>query len=143
MKRYRRVMIPLPPWQVVKALAYQLRNAPCLVDVRESFTATGVIIGQALMVQAEQVQDRGMVICHLGATLDRPVTEVIGGPVGLASPDPATCHPDTKTVWMMIPALVATLGLVTSKFGTWSPAKLTAPLDECGIQQASLLQILQ
>ena len=50
--------------------AYQFPNDPCLVDIGKSFAAPVMFIDKLLVLQAKQVQDRGMVICHLGAIFD-------------------------------------------------------------------------
>src|SRR5262249_39577028 len=54
------------------------------LDVGEPHVAAGVAISQLLVVQAEQVQDRGVPVVDMDLALDGLVTVIVRGPVGEA-----------------------------------------------------------
>ena len=61
--------------------------------VGQAKIAAGLTIRQALVVEAEQVQQRGVEIMEMDRVLNRPKTEFIGGPVRHSPFGPATGEP--------------------------------------------------
>ena len=79
----------------------------------------GVAVGQPLVVDAEQVQDRRVQIVDMYFVDHRVIAVVIGFTIGQATTDPAARHPDREPMGIVI-ASVAILG-------SGSPAELSAP----------------
>ena len=88
---------------------------------------------EALEVEAEQVEDRGVEVGDVAAVGDGVVAEVVGGAVGLAALDPAAGEPDGEAVGVMVAAVLA--------LGAGSPAELATPDDQGLFEQAALLQV--
>src|SRR4051794_37648209 len=64
------------------------------VDVGQTEVAAAVVEGQPLMVEAEQMQYRGVPVVNMHRVLDRLVAELVGRPIGQPAPDAAAGHPD-------------------------------------------------
>ena len=57
------------------------------VDVGQSEVTPGIAIGQALVIESQQVKQSGVEIVHVDLVLDRLVAELVGGAVGEAGLD--------------------------------------------------------
>src|SRR5690348_6779568 len=69
----------LPPWLPSKDLFHYLAG-----HVGQALVPAAVAEGQALVVQAEQVQDGGVEVVDAHLPLDRPHAELVGRPDGPA-----------------------------------------------------------
>ena len=94
-----------------------------------------VEVGQSRVVQAHQVENRGVEVGDMATVVDGIETELVGRSNGLAALDPRTGQPHCETVGIVIAA-----GLVDS-FAGRSPAELAAPDDQCLIPQSRSFQV--
>ena len=74
------------------------RSRQNLVDhstmhVGQSEVAAGLMKGEPFVIQAEQVQDRGLQVMDVDRILGDVEAEFVGGSVGLAGLDPSACEP--------------------------------------------------
>ena len=113
----------------------QSREDLGVVDVREPLVAAVVGEGEAVEVEAEQVEDRGVEVGDVAAVGDGVVAEVVGRAVGLAALDSAAGEPDGEAVGVVVAAVLA--------LGAGGPAELAAPDDQRLVEQAALLQVGQ
>ena len=90
---------------------------------------------QPLMVQAQQVQDRGMQIVHVDFVGDGFESQFVGGPVCDAAFEAASGQPGGKTLGVMITAIGA--------LGKRCASELTAPPNQSVVEQATLFQVSQ
>ena len=56
------------------------------VDIGQPEVAAAVAVGQPLVVDAQQVQDRGVQVVDVDAVLDGVHAELVGGAVGRSRP---------------------------------------------------------
>ena len=105
------------------------------MDVGQAEISALETIGQLGVVEAEQVQDRGVQVVHVNEVLYDVEAEIVGCPDGDAGFDTAAGQPHRKGVGMMIAAII----VVTLNHG--SAAEFTAPHDERVVEHAALLEI--
>src|SRR3954454_10375607 len=95
-----------------------------------------MVIAEALMIDAEEVQEGGVEIVNGGDVLHGPVAEVVGGAVAEAAFHTRSGHPDGEAVRIMITTVGAFLkGGHAAKFGH--------PNDEGVLHQAARLHVLE
>ena len=82
------------------------------------------------MVQAHEVQDRGMQIMDMGAVFHGRQAEFVGGTIGETGFDSATSHPDGETIVVVIASFLA--------FGGRCSSKLSAPNYQRFVEQTAL-----
>lgn len=101
----------------------------------ETVFATGVPVFQVVGGQPHQVQDRGVQVSEVNFAFDRPSTCVIGFAVDMATFNAAASHPEREAVRVVT-------GLVFAVFGREPrSSKLTAPDNQCVIEQPALFEI--
>ena len=105
------------------------------VDVGEAEIAAGVVVGEALVVEAEGVEEGGVEVVHVDRVFHGAVTEVVGGAVGESTPDAAAGHPDGENVRVVVTAIVV--------FGHRGAAELATPEDEGVVEEAALVEVLE
>src|SRR5687767_3307090 len=91
-------------------------------------------MGQARMIEAEEVENRGVEIVDVDAIADAVEAEVVAFTVHEAAFHAAAREPQGEAVWMMIAAVAAALHHRRA-------AELSAPHDERVVEQAALLEI--
>src|SRR5262245_3951656 len=101
------------------------------VDVGQPKIAARIAVRESLVVEPEQVQNRGVQIVDVHAILDRAEAELIGRAMHVAAADAAASEPRRKTPMIVIAtvdlALVCTfLGQLHGRCTT----ELAAPDDE-------------
>src|SRR5579883_857028 len=74
----------------------QFANDPA-VDVGQAHVAAAVEIGQERMVEAQQVQDRGVQVVDVDLDVDGSVAELVGHPVSMAPSDAPAGQPGGET----------------------------------------------
>ncbi len=74
------------------------------VDVGQAEVASGVTIGQLLVVEAHQVQNRGVKIMNVHALIHCSKAEVIASPVNGPAFYSAACQPHGEAMIVVIPA---------------------------------------
>ena len=93
-------------------------------DVGEAEVAAGVAVGEAFVVEAQQVEHGGVQVVDAHGVLDRAEPELVGGAMSHAAPDAATRQPDAEAVVVVV---AAELGLAaTSASPTATPAATSA-----------------
>src|SRR5690349_8788849 len=95
-------------------------------------------MGEPRVVEAEQVQHRGMEIMNMDGILRDVVGEIVRRSVGQAALDAATGHPQREAARMMITAKAVLLDLALA---VTRAAELTAPNDQRVVEQAALFQV--
>src|SRR5262245_1239585 len=80
------------------------------IHVRQSVIAAGVAVSQRLVVQTQEVQDRGMQIVDVNAAADHLVTKLIGFPVAKTAADAAASQKCRKTFGLMFAAVLLQRG---------------------------------
>jgi hypothetical protein len=98
-------------------------------DISKSFIASVMPIGEALVIEAEQVQDGGVNVVNVGEAFRGAEADRIGGADDLASLDPAAGEPHREAVRIVISA--------RGSFGHRRSAELTAPDNQGRIQKAA------
>lgn len=108
------------------------------MHVGEAEITAGVAVGEALVVDAEEVQDGGVDVVDIDGSFDRKVAEVVELTVAGAGAQACTGHPNGEAPGMMVAAWFS-----ATAFGVWRAAKLGGENDERVFQQAATFQILQ
>lgn len=96
--------------------------------IRQPHVAASESEGEALVIDAEEVEHRGVEVVDLGAVLDDLVAVVVGLAVDRASLDAASGEPDAEAERVVI-AAVASLG-------ERGAAELAGPDDEASGREA-------
>lgn len=109
------------------------------VDIRQPVVAALEEIGQALVVDAEEVEEGGMEVVDMDRILRYVVAKLVRRAIGKAWADAATGKPKGETAGMVVPAIV-----VTGQFplAVGGPAKFPAPDNEGVVQEPALLEVL-
>ena len=76
------------------------------VNIGQAITAALEFVGETLVIDAEQVHDRGLQVMDVQAVRGDVVAELAGFPVNGSGFDSAACHPDAETARMMVAAKV-------------------------------------
>ena len=92
------------------------------VDVGEAVIPAGVAVGELLVVEAHEVEDRGIHVVDVDAVLDGREPELVGGAVAKTFLHPAAGHPGGVAVVVVVATLLA--------LGGRGAAKFAAPDDE-------------
>ncbi len=91
------------------------------------------VVGQARVVQAELVQDRGLEVVRGDDIVGGAVADLVGAAVGHAALDSAAGEPDREALAVVVSARVVVEGSLADR----EPADLAAPVDERGVQKAA------
>ncbi len=67
------------------------------MHIGEAEITSGVLVGQFLVIEPKQMQNRRVKIVHVHLVQHRFVPKLIGSPVGVASFRPATSQPNGET----------------------------------------------
>ena len=113
-----------------------LTTSPC--HVREAEVAALVVVGQLLMVDAQQVHHGRVQVVHRDRVLGDVVAEVVG--LAVVSGRPSRRRPPSTSVklppWWSRPGVLDDAAL-----GVGGPAELAAEHHQGVVQQAALLQV--
>ena len=105
------------------------------VDVGQAHVAAAEAVGESLVIDAQEVQDRGVEVVDLDLVLDGVVAVVVGGAVDGAAFDPAAGQPDGEAVGVV----VAAVGSLRHR----GAAEFAAPDDQGRVEQAARLEVLE
>ena len=105
------------------------------LDVGQPHVAAGVAIGQALVVEPEQVEDRRVQIVHVHRVLDGLVAELVGLAVG----DPWLDAPAGQPEGEPLVVVVAAVGVLAVR----RAAELAAPDHQRLVEQPPRAQVRQ
>ena len=103
------------------------------MNIGQSEVPTLEAIGQAFVVDPEQVQHGGVQVMDMDFVLHGTVAKFICCSPGKAGLDSTTCHPARKAHDMVV---------ASRTLSHWRASKFSTPDDQCLIEHASLLQIL-
>ena len=103
------------------------------VDVGEAEVAAGVAVGEAFVVEAEEMQDGGVPVVDVHLVVNGFVAVVVRHAVVHAAFDAAASHPHGEAFVVVVPAIGA--------LAVRGAAKLAAPDDEGVFQEAALLEV--
>ena len=109
------------------------------MDVGEAKTPALEEVGQALMVNAEQMEEYGVKVKDVDGVLDDVIPEFARFAVDEVRLDPAAGHPNRETARVMIASVI---GGGEFALGIIGASKFAAPDDERIVQQTALFQIL-
>ena len=104
-------------------------------DVGQSEVATGIAVGELLVVETQEVEDGGVEVVDSNPTFDGLEAELVGGSVDESSFHATAGHPHREAERVMV-AAVAVLG-------DGCPAELAAPDHQGVVEQPSTLQVGQ
>src|SRR5262249_35299780 len=90
-----------PPW------SGDDRRYDVAVNVSQAEIAAGVTVGQLLVIEPQQVQDRRVQIVHVNFVLDRAEAEIVGRPVGGPALHPAASQPRREAPVIVIAPISA------------------------------------
>ena len=119
--------------------AHHLLDDARLLDAGQPLIEPLVAVGEALVVDAEQVQHRGVEVADVDRVLDDVVAEVVGLAVDRAALRAAAGHPHREAARVVVAAVVR---LRQPALAVDRPAELAAPDDERASKQALALQVL-
>src|SRR3954447_3951653 len=105
------------------------------VDVGQAEVAAGVAIRQTLVVEPEQVEDRGVQVVIVHLVLDRGEPELVGPAVADAPLHAAAGQPDRISLGVVVAAV--------GPLGVRRAAELGAPEDQRVVEQAADLEVGQ
>src|SRR5262249_24533403 len=91
------------------------------VDVGQAEVAAGVAVGELLVVEAEEVEDRGVEVVDVDLVRDRGEAELVGGAVDVAAAGAAAGQPHRESVMVVVAAGEG------RQLGDGCPAELAAP----------------
>ena len=104
------------------------------VDVGQPEVAAGVFVGQRLVIEPQQMEDRRVQIVEVHAVFHCGDAVLVGGAVGHAALHAAAGHPEAEAGGVVVAPVVL--------LDVWRAAKLAAPDDESLVEQSAFLQIL-
>ena len=108
------------------------------MHIRQPEAPALVTVGEALVVDAEQVQDGGLEVVDVHAAVGDVVAEVVGFAVDVAGPGAAAGHPHGKATGMVVAAVVVVGEPALREAGT---AEFAAPDDQRVFEQAALFEV--
>src|SRR5690606_14313377 len=93
------------PWPAPRGRSRgdELPDHPAL-DEGQALVAPQVRVGQAVLVQAELVQARGVEVAEVAGLLDGPQADRVGGADDLAAPDAAAGQPHREAEVVVVAA---------------------------------------
>src|SRR5262245_38395239 len=86
------------------------------VDIRQPVIAAAVVVGEPGMIQAEQVQDRGVQVVEVHLALSGRARQRVAGAVTEAAFHPTAGHPHRVATIVMIPSIAVLAGGGASEF---------------------------
>lgn len=87
------------------------------------------------MIQAQQVQDRGVQVVDAHSVFDDVPAEFVGCAIGQASSDAAPGQPHRESKWMMVATILP--------FSGWRATEFASPDHQRFVEQAARFQIVQ
>jgi len=116
----------------------QLLHHPRRLAVGQRHFLAVAAIDEPAVVEAEQVQQRRLVVVVVDHVLHGMVAEVVGGAVDMAGPEAAPCQPVRKAERVVIAADALQTGVVLDDR---QPAHFAAPVDHRRIEQTAALEV--
>lgn len=110
------------------------------VDVREAVMPSLELVGEFLVLDAQQVEKSGLEIVHVNFVFDGIEANVVGCPVSDAGFDSSTRHPDGEGVGVVVAAPLFAISHLTLQEGRAS--EFSTPDHKGVIEEPSLFEIL-
>src|SRR5262249_34357726 len=107
------------------------------VNIGQAALDAVVVEGEFLVIEAEQVQQRGVQVVNAGRPLGRLVADLVGGAVMEPRLQPRAGHPDGEDELMVVAALAA------DALSERRPAELAVEQYQRVVEQAARLQVAQ
>ncbi len=104
-------------------------------DAGEFHIESLVSVGEALVIDTEEVEHGGVEVTDVDDIVDRVVAEFVGCAVGGAGLDAAAGEPHGEAFDMVVAAFAAFF------LGHGSAAEFSAPDDECVVEEAALFEV--
>ena len=101
------------------------------MNIGQAKVSTLMAIGELLVVDAHQVEHRGMEIVHVDDIFDRVVADFVGCAEVAAGLDSAAGHPDRERFDVVVAAIA---------LGHWRAPEFAIPHNQRVIEQATLFQ---
>ena len=112
--------------------------------IREPEIAAGVAVGELLVIETEQREDRRMQVVDVDFVLGRGKTKFIRRAINLPAFHTAAGKPHREAVMIVIAAInFAGVAAGRWQLNGWRAAKFTTPNHQCRFKQAALFQIFQ
>ena len=108
------------------------------MHIGEPEVAALVAVGQALVIDAQLLQNGGLKVMHVHGIFDDIDAVVIGCSVGHTAANTAASHPVSETIRVVITSIVLLCELTLA---VDCPTELPAPDDEGIIKHTALLEI--
>ena len=74
-------------------------------DVGQAKIAAGVAVRELLVVEAQEMENRGVQVVDVDAVFDRFEAELVGRAVDISAADAAASHPHRESVVIMVAAV--------------------------------------
>jgi hypothetical protein len=104
------------------------------VDVGETMVAAAVVVGEALMIEAQAVEKGGVEVVDVDGVFDRLGAMVVGASMRMPSAETASGHPDREPLMIVVAAVVlAAVG---------GAAELASPEHHGVVQEAAGGEVL-
>ncbi len=114
------------------------------MDIGETEIPAGVPECERLMVETEEVKERGMEVMDMHRVLGSGESKFIGAAIDGSAFDPATGKPHGEAVIVVVATVLLTgVGAWCGQLDGGCPAKFTAPNHQCILEHAALLEIGQ
>lgn len=113
------------------------------MNIGESEVATEMVPGQSRVVDAKQVQHRGMQVVNVDLSVDDVVAHVIGLAIGEPTFYAAARHPSTKTLGLMLSTVFLYRRGAAEILTPGCATELSRPKHQSILKQSSLFQILE
>ena len=113
------------------------------MNVGESVVASGMVEGEALVVDAEEVEDGGVEVVNGDPVPDRVVSVVVRCAVVVAALGAGSTHPHREPVRVVIAAVVAASHLAVEDFAARGATEFAAAQDEGILEEAPGLKVVQ
>src|SRR5688500_11094281 len=104
-------------------------------DVGQAEVAAGVAVGELLVVEAQQMEDRGMQVVDAGRVFLGLEAELVGRAIDGAATDAAAGQPDAEAVVVVVAAKLALA--IAAQLDRGRAAELAAPNDQRVLEHAA------
>src|SRR5205809_3976210 len=116
------------------------RDDPSWKLIRQPFVEPVPLVNQITIIHAKEMQDGRMKVVDTDPLLDGLVPQIISRTQRHAASHSAPGHPNGEPAGIMV---ASGRPRVVPDLGQRHPSKLTAPNDQCAVQQTALLQIFE
>lgn len=114
----------------------QLLDHPA-AELGELFVSPGVVVGEAVVIEAEEVEDGAVDVADVVDAIDGFGSDLVGGSDGVAGFRAATCEPHRHRFGIMIAAVADS----ASHSVVRRAAKFATPDDQRVIKHAALFKV--